>query len=135
MLLNVTDNALTLSWTLNACQKSRIGQLLAQFFCLLLINSPLGINSKWISMHENTVADEISHMKALLDACSQFTYNYSTLQQTFPELKHCSFFHLKPEVISLVWEIVLTEKWQTHKEVKRLKLSLLGRITTSSGTK
>jgi hypothetical protein len=44
MLLNVTDNASALSWTTGACRKSRIGRLLAHFFCLLLINSPLGIN-------------------------------------------------------------------------------------------
>ena len=133
VLLNVTDNTSALSWTLNACRKSRIGQRLARFFCSLLINSSLGINSKWISTHENTIADEISCMKLLLDACSQLTYDYYMLQQTFPALNHCSFFQLKPEVSSLVWDIVLTEKWPTHEEVKRLKQNPLGKLTTSIG--
>jgi hypothetical protein len=44
--LNITDNASALSWTTGACCKSRIGRLLACFFCLLLINSPLRINSQ-----------------------------------------------------------------------------------------
>ena len=84
VLLNVTDNMSALSWTLHACCQSNIGQRLARFFCLLLIDSPLGINSKWISMHENTIPDEISCLKAMLNEHSQLTYDYSTLQQTFP---------------------------------------------------
>ncbi len=46
VLLNVIDNASALSWTTGACHQSRIGRLLARFFCFLLINSPLGINSQ-----------------------------------------------------------------------------------------
>ncbi len=44
VLLNVTDNASALSWTTGACKKSKVGRLLARFFCLLMINLPLGIN-------------------------------------------------------------------------------------------
>jgi hypothetical protein len=46
VLLNVTDNTSALSWTMGACCKSRIGRLMVRFFCLLLINSPLNINSQ-----------------------------------------------------------------------------------------
>ena len=49
VLLNVTNNASALSWTTGACKKLKIGRMLARFFCLLMINLPLGINSKWIS--------------------------------------------------------------------------------------
>jgi hypothetical protein len=49
VLLNVTDNASALSWTTGACRKPMIGRRLACFFCSLLIGSPLGIKSKWIS--------------------------------------------------------------------------------------
>ena len=45
VLLNVTDNTSALSWTTGACKKSKIGRRLARFFCSLLINSALGINS------------------------------------------------------------------------------------------
>jgi hypothetical protein len=74
-------------------------------------------------------------LKALLDEYSQLTYDYSTLQQTFPELKHCSFFQPKPELILLIWEIVLHGKWPCHKEVRTLQQSALGKLTTSSGAK
>ena len=36
VLLNVTDNASALSWTTGACKKSKVGRLLAHFFCLLI---------------------------------------------------------------------------------------------------
>ncbi len=41
VLLNVTNNASALSWTTGACKKSKVGRLLARFFCLLMINLPL----------------------------------------------------------------------------------------------
>jgi hypothetical protein len=63
VLLNVTNNALALSWTMGACRKFRIGCLLAPFFCSLLINSPRGINSQWINTLHNAIADDISCAK------------------------------------------------------------------------
>jgi hypothetical protein len=73
VLLNVTNNASALSWTTGACQKSRIGRLLARFFCSLLINSPLGINSQWISILHNAITDDISCAKT---AASEYTHSY-----------------------------------------------------------
>jgi hypothetical protein len=57
IVLNVTDNMSALNWTMHACKKSAIGRRLARFFCSLLIGSPLGINSKWISTLQNKIAD------------------------------------------------------------------------------
>lgn len=135
VLLNVTDNSSALSWTMNACRTSKIGQLLARFFCSLLMNSPLGINSKWISTHENTIADEISRTKDSLDENSQLTFDYSTLQQNFPQLRQCNFFQLKPELVSLIWRIVLQESWPDHNEIKTSLQSGLGKLIGSSGVK
>ncbi len=109
-------NTSALSWTTGACRKSRIGCLLACFFCLLLINSPLSINSQWISMIHNAIANGVSCTKT---AASEFThscpsFNYSSLQQKYPELSHCSFFRPALELISLIWEIVLIERWPRH---------------------
>jgi hypothetical protein len=135
VLLNITHNVSALSWTTGACCKSRIGCLLARFFCSLLINSPLGINSQWNSTLHNAIADDISHGK---NAASDHThshplFDYSSLQQKYPELSHCSFFRPAPELISLIREIVLAERWPCHNEIKRLKLRLLDNLTTSSG--
>jgi hypothetical protein len=135
VLLNVTNNASALSGTTGACQKSKLGQLLEYFFCLLLINLPLHINSHWISTLDNVIANEISCTKAELKHThdSHPSFDYSTLQQKYPELSCCSFFHPAPELISLTWEIMLTEKWPCHDETRKLRLKPLGRLTTSSG--
>ncbi len=78
VLFNVTDNASALSWNTGACHKSRIGRLLARFLCLLLINSPLGINSRWISTLHNAIANDISCAKTAaseyIHSCPYFDY-------------------------------------------------------------
>jgi hypothetical protein len=66
VILNVTDNSSALSLTLHTCKRSKIGQMLACFFCSLLINLPLGINSQWITMINNKIADDISRIKSNL---------------------------------------------------------------------
>jgi hypothetical protein len=38
VILNITNNSSALSWTLHMCKQSKIGQMLAHFFCSLLIN-------------------------------------------------------------------------------------------------
>ncbi len=130
VLLNIIDNASALSWTLHTCKRSRIGCLLAHFFCSLLINSPLGINLQWISTVDNKIADDISRLKKQSDTNPAPNFDYTTLKQTYPELNHCSFFQIQPKLISMIWAIVLTEKWPSHKEVQTLKQRLLGKLTT-----
>jgi hypothetical protein len=49
------------------------------------------------------------------------------------ELRHCSFFQIQPELILLIWDIMLTEKWPNHKEVQTLKQRPLGKLITLSG--
>ncbi len=135
VLLNMTDIASALSCTTSACRRSRIGHLIAHFFCSLMIGSPLGINSKWISTKDNKIADDISCIKkqSVLDLPPLF--DYLTLTQRYPELTHCRSFQIQPELISLIWEIVLTKKWPCHDEIRKLRLKPLGRLTTSSGPK
>jgi len=133
VLLSITDNTSALSWTLKACRTSNIGRLLARLFSSFLINSPLGINSKWISTHENLIADEISRLQSLLDEFSHLAFDYSKIQQKFPQLTHCSFFQLQPKLVSLIWQIVLSEKWPDHNEIKLLKQLPLGKLTSSFG--
>jgi hypothetical protein len=67
VILNVTDNSSALSWTVHTCKRSKIGQILAHFFCSLLINLPPGINSQWISTINSKIADNISCLKKQFD--------------------------------------------------------------------
>jgi hypothetical protein len=134
VLLNVTNNASALSWTTGACKKSKVGRMLAHFFCSLMINSPLGINSKWISTDDNKITDDISRIKfESANEDSPPFFDYSSLTQRYPELIHCSSFTIQPELISLKWEIVLTKRCPCHNEIRRLRLKPLGKLITSSG--
>jgi hypothetical protein len=133
VLLNVTDNASALSWTTGACKKSKVGCMLARFFCLLMINLPLGINSKWISTDDNKIADAVSCIKKeSANEDSPPFFGYSSLTQRYPELIHCSSFTIQPKLILLTWEIVLTKRWPCHDEIRRLRLKPLGKLITSS---
>ncbi len=130
VILNITDNSLALSWTLHTCKQSKMGQMLSHFFCSLLIKLPLGINSQWISMIDNKITDDISCLKKQFDINSSPAFYYTILEQMYPELRHCSFFQIQPEIILLIWDIVLTKKWLNHEEVQTLKQRLLGKLIT-----
>ncbi len=130
VIRNITDNSSALSWTLHTCKQSKIEQMLACFFCSLLINLPLGNNSLWISTIDNKIADNISCLKKQSDNNSSPAFDYTILKQTYPELRHCFFFQIWPELISLIWDIVLTKKWPNHKEIQILKERPLGKLAT-----
>jgi hypothetical protein len=135
VLLNITDNALAFSWTTGAYCKSRIGRLLARFFCSLLINphsasTPSGLACFTMLLPMTFLVLRLPLQK---NTNSHTSLDYSSFQQKYPELSHCSFFQPAPELISLIWEIVLTERWPCHDKIRRLKLRLLRNLTTSSG--
>jgi len=97
------------------------------------MGSPVSINSKWISTDENKIADDISRIKKQNETNSIPSFDYSSLTQMYPALKACSFFQIEPELLSLIWEIVLTKKWPELERVQMLRRRPLGRLTTSSG--
>jgi len=135
VLLNVTDNTAALNWTIHTCKSSMIGRLLARFFCSLLIGSRLGINSEWISTEDNEVADQISRLRkeSKTNSSHHFSFDYKTLQQKYSELKHCRSFLPAPELLSMIWDLVLLGKWPNHEKVMSLKQSGLGKLSGSSG--
>jgi hypothetical protein len=104
--------------------------MLARLFCSLFIDSPLGINLQWISTINNKIANDISHLKKHSGNNSSPVFDYTILKQMDPELRHCSFFQIQPELILLIWDIVLTKKWPNHEEVQTLKQRPLGKLTT-----
>jgi hypothetical protein len=107
--------------------------MLARFFYLIIINSSLGINSKWISTDKNKIADDISRIKKESADEDPPFFDYLTLTQRYLELIHCSSFTIQPKLISLIWEIMLTKRWPCHIKIRRLRLKPLGKLITSSG--
>jgi hypothetical protein len=88
------------------------------------------VNAKWISTTKNVIADKISRLKSTnLISSPSLTYDYSNLQQEHKELKACSFFHPSPKLLSLIWEILLTQKCPDLSAVLKLKPSDLGKLS------
>ncbi len=128
VVLCVTDNTSAKNWTMHTSKKSIIGRALARFFCGLLIGSDIGINAKWISTAANKIADEISRIKKSANNPSSFKYNFSKLQQDHAESKHCRFFQLSQELLSMIWDILLMQNLPDLSKVLQLKQSGLGRL-------
>ena len=73
----------------------------------MLIDSPLGINAKWIAGEENTIADVISRLKELsVDADGYSNFDYSSLPQRFPQLQGCRQFLPSNELLSCLQQCV-----------------------------
>ena len=130
VVLCVTDNISAKNWTVHTSKKSIIGRALARFFCGLLIGSNVGINAKWISTLANKIADETSQIKKSAHNPSSFQYDFSKLQQDHVELKHCRFFQPSQELLSMIWDILLTRKSPDLSKVLLLKQNSLGRLST-----
>ena len=131
VLLSMADNTSAHSWTNHTCKGSLIGKLLAKFFCFLLVDFKLGINFEWISTYNHFIADEISRLKKLQASSSKhFSFDYSSLQQKYPQLKNCHFFQPSPSLLSCLWGILLHKKLPTLAEVVTLKQSGLGKLIT-----
>ena len=129
VILSITDNTSAMNWTTHTSKKSQIGRALARFFCGLMINSNLGINSKWIATDENEVADGISRIKKSISNNSTHSfYDYSSLKADFHQLKNCSFFQPSRELLFMIWNILLTKKCPSLDQVIRLKPSDLGKL-------
>ena len=130
VLLGMADNTSAGSWTNHTCKSSFIGKLLAKTF-FPLMDYKLGVNSKWLSTTDNYIADEVSHLKKLHASSSkQFSFDYSSLRQKYPQLKSCSFFQPSLDLLSCLWAILLHKKLPSLNHVKMLKQSGLDKLTT-----
>ena len=127
VLLNLCDNKSAIRWANRFCRESLAGRALGRLFCMLLVNSNLGINSTWISTHENEIADAISRIKLAND---QNSFDYSTLKQQFPALATCRAFHPNPELLSIIYQCALTKKTPTLKQIQELKQKGLGKLSS-----
>ena len=134
ILLNIADDTSAHSWTMHTCKSSRLGKLLARLFCYLLMDSRLGINSKWIDTNDNHIADAISRLKKLQASSSKKkSFDYYSLQQKYPQLKNCCFFQPSASLLSMIWDVLLKGKLPSLEQVKILKQSGIGKLTTSNG--
>jgi hypothetical protein len=125
----MTDNISAKNLMKHTCKMSIIGQALARFFCGLLIGSGVGINATWISTIKNKIADEISRIKKSTHNPFSFQYDFAKLQQDHAELRHCHFFQPNQKLLSMIWDILLTQNLPDLNKVRPLKQSGLGKLS------
>jgi hypothetical protein len=129
VILLFADNTSAVSWMTKFCLTSLVGRAIGRMLCFLLIDSPLGINAKWVAGLENTIADVISRLKEEeLDEDGDSNFDYACLKQKFPQLKDCRQFLPSTELLSCLWRVVLTKKSPTLKELRQLRRQGLGKL-------
>lgn len=137
VLLAWCDNKSAVKWITHACMSSEVGRELGRFFCGLLIDSRLGINSKWLSTLANVVADDISRLKEQQKShnptSNHPSIDYKSLFQSHPQLADCRIWEPSQELLSAIWQCVRTKNCPTLNEIRQLKQSGLGKLITSDG--
>ena len=137
IILAWCDNSSAVNWINHVCMKSETGRALGRFFCSLLMNSKLGINSKWLSTHENFIADDISRLKKLLleqNPTSQHpAIDYSIHFQKYPQLKTCKRFVPSEELFSCLEHCLLKRSCPPLDRISKLKQNGLGKLTSFDG--
>ena len=119
------DNTAAESWILKASKVSLIGRALSRIQCALMINNPVGITSNYINTLDNVIADRISRILRE----SLIPFEFKKLSQEFPELQRCRRFQPSSELISLLMDALLTDKFSNPLEASRRILSAPGKLT------
>ena len=91
-----------------------------------MINNPVGINAAHITTTDNVIADIISHI--LTEA--NLLANMQPIFQDYPLLQSCQRFHPSTELILLILDTLLQQKYVDPLQLSRRILSAPGRITT-----
>jgi hypothetical protein len=120
------DNKTASSWTRKGCKRSERGRALGRIFCALLINSPVGIDTEYISTKDNIISDLISRV----DYESDITLSFAALMQNYPCLGTCRRFHPSPELLSAIMGCLLYKKLTDPLTLRVLVQSNPGKITT-----
>jgi len=126
IVLLYANNTTAEAWMIKASKKSLAGQALGRIQAALMINNPVGINAAHISTTDNEIADKIS--RVLTEA--NLLADMKPLFQDFPLLQSCRRFQPSAELISLISETLLLQKYVDPLQLSRHILSAPGRITT-----
>ena len=101
--LNLVDNTSADAWTSKMCTKSKEAKSLATILCSMMINNPVGLNSKYLPCTENSIADAISRIHK-----TNKMFEISKLMQDYPQLRSCRRFQPSKELLSRLYAAVLS---------------------------
>ena len=124
VVLLYADNTTAESWMQKACTKSFLGRALGRLQCALLINNPVGINIDHVTTKDNEIADRISRIKAETNTL----VDMHKIFQDYPELRCLPRFQPSQELISLIMDTLLTNKYVDPLTVSRRVLADPGRL-------
>ena len=103
--LNWTDNCAARAWLRKAALKSSMARSLQRVLCKMMIDSPVGIKADYIQGVQNKTADSISRVYSN----SSTPPSYSSLLAQIPKLRSYARFHPSPELLSLLYSMLLGE--------------------------
>jgi len=89
------------------------------FFCYLSINSTAGT----MTWRHPTRSAQVGSLPF------SFQYDFAKLQHDHVELRHCRFFQPSCELLSMIWEILLTRNSPDLNKVRLLKQNGLGKLS------
>ena len=124
MLLNMCDNISASGWSKKGCTKNAAGKALSRLCFCLMIDSPFGLESEWISTLDNFVADDISRLKK----DSDIEHDFSRLKQDYPQLQGCRHFQPSAELLSWVMQCILTGRSPDLETVRAARLRAPGSL-------
>ena len=108
-----SDNKSAIAWTTKASASSKAGKSLSLILASLLVNEPMGLWSGYVKGEKNVLADRISRMQTNTKKIS-----FQSLSQAYPNLQHCRRFHPSQELLSTIWEAMLSPKIFTLFKIK-----------------
>jgi hypothetical protein len=128
VLLAISDDKSASRWVKRFCLTSLPGRALGRLFCSFLMNSPVGINSRWIAEEADGLASPFASANPSLLTNDNLLHLY----QIYPQLQVSRRFQPSTELLSCLWRTVLTRKSPSLSGSKTLRQQGLGKLTISS---
>ena len=121
-----TDNVESEFWAKKGCKRSMAGRRLGRVQCAMMINNPVGLAIDHVDTHTNIIADKISRWKSQSDVSPGFT----KLVQEYPQLKNCRRFYPSNELLSLILDVLLSERLVNLLKIMEVLHDYPGRIAS-----
>jgi len=112
-----SDNTTAVSWTKRAVSSTILGKNLGFLLTSLMISNPhIGLSSSHIAGEANDLADKISRMKST----NKIHISFSSILQTYPELKGYKRYHPSPELLLHLWACLSSTTVQAIPKIENL---------------
>jgi len=106
-----SDNTAAVAWSRRAASSTTSGKSLSIILSHLMMRfQHIGLHSTFIPGKLNIIADALSRMYNQSNSHLHISSLFNPLAQEHPLLKRCRRFHLHPELLSLIWVALSSNK-------------------------